>query len=261
MTNLYERYLAVLGLELGLECQITNYCTNGPGLTQSVWLIMTQNKNTCYFLSCNATSLLLSISSWDISHRVPGAVSIRSVSTCWPEFDPHIWHILSWRFGHENILRPFFLFRWFKESSCQLLAKEWALNTGKLPRRLAQEQCDYGNWLHPKWPKMCWRAVKQKSNQTKLSHCKLDTSHRYNICNAFFKWGYINQSTYHAMWHHHYSPTLVGTSPTANSTPHVGITSVMPSSSEARYSSTVSYSQSFQLKFNQGKVLKLVRKN
>ena len=31
--------------------------------------------------------------------------------------------------------------RWFKKSSCQLLAKEYALSTGKLPRRLAQEQC------------------------------------------------------------------------------------------------------------------------
>ena len=35
----------------------------------------------------------------------------------------------------------FSLFRWFKKSSCQLLAKECALSTGKLPRRLAQEQC------------------------------------------------------------------------------------------------------------------------
>ena len=38
-------------------------------------------------------------------------------------------------------LRPFSLFHWFKKSSCQLLAKECALSTGKLPRRLAQEQC------------------------------------------------------------------------------------------------------------------------
>ena len=40
----------------------------------------------------------------------------------------------------KTFLRPFSLFRWFKKSSCQLLAKEWALSTGKLPRRLAQEQ-------------------------------------------------------------------------------------------------------------------------
>ena len=38
-------------------------------------------------------------------------------------------------------LRPFSLFCWFKKISCQLLAKECALSTGKLPRRLAQEQC------------------------------------------------------------------------------------------------------------------------
>ena len=41
----------------------------------------------------------------------------------------------------KTFLRPFSLFRWFKDSSCQLLAKECALSTGKLARRLAQEQC------------------------------------------------------------------------------------------------------------------------
>ena len=43
----------------------------------------------------------------------------------------------SWK----KFLWPFSLFRWFKKSSCQLLTKECALSTGKLPRRLAQEQC------------------------------------------------------------------------------------------------------------------------
>ena len=41
----------------------------------------------------------------------------------------------------KTFLRLFSLFRWFKKSSCQLLAKECALSTGKLPRRLVQEQC------------------------------------------------------------------------------------------------------------------------
>ena len=41
----------------------------------------------------------------------------------------------------KTFLQPFSLFRWFKKSICQLLAKECALSTGKLPRRLAQEQC------------------------------------------------------------------------------------------------------------------------
>ena len=41
----------------------------------------------------------------------------------------------------KQFLWPFSLFRWFKKSSCQLLAKECALSTSKLPRRLAQEQC------------------------------------------------------------------------------------------------------------------------
>ena len=41
----------------------------------------------------------------------------------------------------KTFLRSFSLFRSFKKSSCQLLAKECALSTDKLPRRLAQEQC------------------------------------------------------------------------------------------------------------------------
>ena len=59
-----------------------------------------------------------------------------------PGFDPHVrQNFFQLTFGHEKILRPFSPFRWFKKGSCQLLAKEWALSTGKLPKRLAQEQC------------------------------------------------------------------------------------------------------------------------
>ena len=43
--------------------------------------------------------------------------------------------VWSWK----KIIRPFSPFRLFKKGSCQLLAKECALNTGKLPRRFAQE--------------------------------------------------------------------------------------------------------------------------
>ena len=57
-----------------------------------------------------------------------------------PEFDPHVRHILSWRLGHENISTAILPLPLIQESSCQLLAKECALSTGKLPRRLAQEQ-------------------------------------------------------------------------------------------------------------------------
>ena len=46
-----------------------------------------------------------------------------------------------WDFVMKKFLLPFSLFRWFKKSSCQLLAKECALSTDKLPRRFAQEQC------------------------------------------------------------------------------------------------------------------------
>ena len=70
-----------------------------------------------------------------------------------------------WDLVMKTFLLPYSLFRWFKKSSCQLLAEECALNTGKLPRRLVQEQCGQGNWPRPKLPQVDWRAVKQKSNQ------------------------------------------------------------------------------------------------
>ena len=44
-----------------------------------------------------------------------------------------------WDLVMKKILRLFSPFRWSKKSSCQLLAKEWALSTDKLPRRFAQE--------------------------------------------------------------------------------------------------------------------------
>ena len=57
------------------------------------------------------------------------------------KFDPHVRHILSWRLGHENISSAILPLSLIQKSSCQLLAKECALSTGKLPRRLVQEQC------------------------------------------------------------------------------------------------------------------------
>ena len=98
----------------------------------------------------------------------------------------------------KTFLRPFSLFHWFKKSSCQLLAKECALSTGKLPRRLAQEQCGYVNWLRPKWPKMCWRAVKQKSNQTKSSfasmcmHTRTQRERRFHVCDIFSSFSFVS---------------------------------------------------------------------
>ena len=70
------------------------------------------------------------------------------------------------RFGHEKKFydhsQPF---HWFKKGGCQLLAKDWALNIGELPRRLAQEQCLKVNWPSPKWPKMCRIAIKHQHSQ------------------------------------------------------------------------------------------------
>ena len=110
----------------------------------------------------------------DILHFIPG----RTITISWSEARPLGMHValssipmsgtfFRGDFVMKTFLWPFSLFSWFMKSSCQLLATECALSTGKLLSRLAQEQCGEGNWPRPKWPKMCWRAVKQKSNQTK----------------------------------------------------------------------------------------------
>ena len=54
-----------------------------------------------------------------------------------PEFDPHVWHSLSWRLGHEKNSTAILPLLLIQEEQFQLLAKECALSTGKLPRRLA----------------------------------------------------------------------------------------------------------------------------
>ena len=62
-----------------------------------------------------------------------------------PEFDPHVRHILSWRLGHEKEFyghSPSSAGSRRAVVSYTKLHKECALSTGKLPRRLAQEQCD-----------------------------------------------------------------------------------------------------------------------
>ena len=57
-----------------------------------------------------------------------------------PEFDPHIRHILSWRLGHENISTAILPLPLIQEEQLSVTGGRIALSTGKLPRRLAQEQ-------------------------------------------------------------------------------------------------------------------------
>ena len=54
-------------------------------------------------------------------------------------FDPHVWQHSFVEIGHETISTAILSFPLIQEGTCQLLAKECALSTGKLPRRLAQE--------------------------------------------------------------------------------------------------------------------------
>ena len=120
-------------------------------------------------------ALRMEMTDWvyDISKHVliPGAVARSEACPLGMQADRvryiRLAHSFVETWSWKKNLRPFYLFRWFKKSSCQLLAKECTLSTGKLPRRLAQEQCGWGNWPRLKWHKMCWRAVKQ--NQTKIS--------------------------------------------------------------------------------------------
>ena len=57
-----------------------------------------------------------------------------------PQFDPHVWHILSWRLGHENITAAILLFPLIQEEQLFFTGERMcAISTGKLPRRLAQE--------------------------------------------------------------------------------------------------------------------------
>ena len=58
-----------------------------------------------------------------------------------PEFDPHVRHILSCRLGHENILTAILPLPLIQDEQLSVSGAECALSTGKLPRRLAQEQC------------------------------------------------------------------------------------------------------------------------
>ena len=64
-------------------------------------------------------------------------------------------------------LRPFFLFCWFKKSSCQLMAKGCALSTGYLPRGgLPRNRVDRILTV-PTWPQLLTLDVKHLPKQTK----------------------------------------------------------------------------------------------
>ena len=75
----------------------------------------------------------------------PGAVAWSEASSLGMQADPSSIPTSGTFFRGDLVmktfLRLFSLFRWFKKSSCQLVAKECALSTGKLSRRPAQGQC------------------------------------------------------------------------------------------------------------------------
>ena len=72
---------------------------------------------------------------------VPGAIARSEASSLGMQAAPSSIPTSGTFFRGDLVMKTFLhfsLFRWFKKSSYQLLAKECALSTGKLPRRLAQ---------------------------------------------------------------------------------------------------------------------------
>ena len=58
------------------------------------------------------------------------------------EFDPHIWHILSWRLGHEKISTAIVPLMLIQEEQLSVTGELMCTKYWKsLPRRLAQKQC------------------------------------------------------------------------------------------------------------------------
>ena len=113
-----------------------NYVTDSEHL---IW-VYTKYINLKNFIK------IMIINSWTnlyivIAGRGSSIGSVSAWPTSGPESIPTSGTFFLWDLVMKTFLRPFSLFRWFKKSSCQLLAKECALSTGKLPRRLAQEQC------------------------------------------------------------------------------------------------------------------------
>ena len=101
------------------------------------------------FISCNkietkACSYMKNSTCWVQENIRPGAVARSKASSLGMQAAPSSIPTSSTFFRGDLVmktfLRPFSFFCWFKKSSCQLLAKERALSTGKLSRRLAQEQ-------------------------------------------------------------------------------------------------------------------------
>ena len=77
----------------------------------------------------------------DIILNVAGrSSSVRSVSA-WhvvcPGFDPHVWHIPSWRFDHVNIYTTFLPLSLIQEGQVSDTGNDFGLSTGKLPRLLS----------------------------------------------------------------------------------------------------------------------------
>ena len=110
----------------------TKVCSNDPGHKTNMAAMLIYGKSLKNLLLWNQKA----------DNLEPGAVAPLDAwyaDNC--GFDSHIQQHSFMEFGHEITSTAISPFRWFKKGSCQLLAKEQVLNTGKLPRRLALEQC------------------------------------------------------------------------------------------------------------------------
>ena len=99
--------------------------------------------------------------------EIPFALRLARQLICYADgrrFDPHVRQHSFVDIGHAIISTAIPSIPLIQEGQCQLLIKECALSTGKLPKRLAKDQCGYVNWPRPKWLEKCRRAVKHEHN-------------------------------------------------------------------------------------------------
>ena len=81
---------------------------------------------------------------WGLKFNAARGSSIGSMFT-WhasgPKFDLYVQHILSWSLGHENISTAILHLPLIQEEQLSVTGERICTKSGKLPRRLAQEQC------------------------------------------------------------------------------------------------------------------------
>ena len=88
-----------------------------------------------------------------------------------PEIDPSVWDILLWE--KIAVLDCRRASTDCRRASCQLLMKEWALNTGKLPQSHAKEQFFFKVNARPEMTSAVYHGCKASNQTNKLPWVKV----------------------------------------------------------------------------------------